>query len=116
MEPMLKRCLVKTDKGYKFTTDLRARDQISPCLGADALLHHFSRIKCPVLVILGKKSELSYFHTNPGFFMDVLNSFNKCHPLSRVVAVNGDHCVHNNNPEIVAPIINKFLLNQLSKY
>lgn len=116
IEPIVKRSLEKTDKGYKFTTDPRARDMVDPALSPEVILHHFSTIKCPVLIILGEKSEMNYFHTDQGFYMEVISTFEKCHPLSKVVGVNGDHWVHNNNPEIVAPVINKFLLNQLSKY
>lgn len=116
-KPLLNRCLVKTEEGYTFTNDPRVRSEIKPAICEEQHYDNVRRIKCPVLVIIAKNSEQSWFNKTP-FIVKVLSILENSHFTSKVVEVPGNHCVHNNNPELVAEEIDRFLrsANQKSKY
>lgn len=111
---LLNRCLTRTENGYVFNSDPRTRWEIKPALDEDTLLFVYSRIGCPVLVVLGTESEFRCIHGSSGFCKNVLEQLKKTHPQSRIVHVDGNHCLHNNNPEAVAPIISQFLFDAKS--
>lgn len=113
---LLERNLKKIGSKYAFTTDPRIRSEIKPAIGEDVLLDQFRQIKCPVLVILAKNSEIFSLVTSPGFYATVLDILERTHVTSTTVRVAGNHCVHNNQPEVIAPIINKFLALRISKF
>lgn len=110
-KPVLDRSLQESNGKFVFTTDPRIRREIKPAIGQDVILDQIKRIKCPVLVILAKDSEQFWLLNSPGFYTRVLDILKRTHSRSAVVRVVGNHCVHNNQPEIIAPIVNGFLLD-----
>lgn len=112
---ILKRCLKKTSEGYILTTDPRAREEVNPIMDEDIYFYQFSKIICPTLIVLGNNSEISFFH-HSSYYVDIRKVYERTHVLSKTIKIDGDHCAHINNPEIVAPVINQFLLCQQSKY
>lgn len=114
-ELILKRCLKKTDEGYVLTMDPRARILIVPVFDEGFYHRIYSEIKCPVLIILADESEMTYV-LESSYYLEFYKIYQKTHALSKIVKVKGNHCVHTNSPEVVAPVINQFLLSQQSKY
>lgn len=96
---------------YEFTIDQRLKDFVNPFHDfryiAESMKEH--PVLCPVLIILGKKSDLQqmYFKRFIVFLKKRKNYIIKI--------VDGHHDVHNNEPENVAPDVNRFLLGKKAK-
>ena len=113
---LLKRCLKKNGEKYSFTTDSRIKSEIKPAMTAEIIIDQIKQIKCPVLLILANNSEQFSLLNSSGFFSSALEILKQNNSSSRVIRIVGNHCVHNNQPEIIAPIICNFLSEIKSKY
>uniref|UniRef100_A0A8C6P6M9 AB hydrolase-1 domain-containing protein n=2 Tax=Nothobranchius TaxID=28779 RepID=A0A8C6P6M9_NOTFU len=109
---LLERGLVQVEGGFVFSRDFRlnlknvVRNTVEQCLDMQ------SKIQAPVLVLLAEG----------GFEQKFLEpEQKKCFTSSSlfqhtVVSVPGDHHVHLNNPEVVAPLVSDFLQNKASSH
>lgn len=106
-EPLLKRCLKTVGEDqYQISNDIRLKTK--HCLFVDmefcvsVIKEH--PVPCPILIIVGKDSTpiLEYFK-------EFLNELKKANHKCTTMEVDGNHDVHNNNPELVGPFIHSFL-------
>ncbi|XP_033824166.1 serine hydrolase-like protein isoform X2 [Periophthalmus magnuspinnatus] len=106
---LLERGLVQTDGGVMFSRDFRINLKNIARISVEQSLEMQSRIRASVLVVLAENG-----------FEKILTEANqmKFPPLllqgyrdqnHKVVTVPGDHHVHLNNPEFVAPLVSDFL-------
>ncbi|KAF2895363.1 hypothetical protein ILUMI_10817 [Ignelater luminosus] len=111
-EPLLKRSLISTENGkYIFSTDPRLKAFINPLFNLKYIMGLVKkyRITCPVLFVYASDSEAQYY-----YFKRVITEYQR-NKQCIVKKVTGNHDVHNNSPELVAPIVNKFLTKRQSK-
>ncbi|CAH1971197.1 unnamed protein product [Acanthoscelides obtectus] len=92
-----------SDGKFRFTIDQRLKNIINPTVDLRYVVEAYktSPVCCPTLIILSKQSVLNKN------FGRLTKSFGK-----NVVfkLVDGNHDVHNDKPELVAPLVEKFLL------
>nr|XP_023017660.1 serine hydrolase-like protein 2 isoform X1 [Leptinotarsa decemlineata] len=91
---------------YQFTLDQRIKHALNLTRDIRYIIETLKSnpLQCPVLFILGKKS------TAQQVYLSSLIQYLKKQKNIRFKMVEGNHDVHNNNPERVAPHIVKFLL------
>lgn len=97
--------------GYIFRVDRRIKNSINPLRDFRYILGTLKEnpVTCPVLIILAKESKLQQMHLK-----SVLNVLRKMKNVT-VKGVEGDHDVHNDNPERVSPYVCRFLLDKKGK-
>ncbi|XP_033224646.1 serine hydrolase-like protein 2 isoform X4 [Belonocnema kinseyi] len=106
-EAMFERAVTKVGESYKYNRDPRMRRGLRPLLNFEQYSVFFKKINIPLLYILTsvhtdlKSPKIGAMKKG----LDVLKKINSI----EFVIVEGNHDVHNNNPERVAPIIKKFL-------
>lgn len=107
-EILLERAVEIVDGKYKFKRDLRLRCYMEPPLDPryfQSVLRE-NPIKFPVLLMITERTNV-----HPYFNMkETLDVFKEITNFKKVV-VGGNHHVHLNEPDIVAPHINEFLNN-----
>ncbi|KAF2895364.1 hypothetical protein ILUMI_10818, partial [Ignelater luminosus] len=111
-ESLSKRCLIPTENGkYIFSTDPRLKAFINPLFNLKFVVGLVKKypITCPVLFVYASDTEAQYY-----YFKSVIREY-KRNKQCIVKKVVGSHDVHNNSPELVAPIVNKFLTKGKSK-
>uniref|UniRef100_A0A1A8NUQ0 Serine hydrolase-like n=2 Tax=Nothobranchius TaxID=28779 RepID=A0A1A8NUQ0_9TELE len=113
---LLERGLVPVEGGFVFSRDFRlnlknvVRNTVEQCLDMQ------SKIQAPVLVLLAEGGFEQKFlePEQKKCFTVILQAYrNRNHT---VVSVPGDHHVHLNNPEVVAPLVSDFLQNKASSH
>uniref|UniRef100_A0A1A8BD50 Serine hydrolase-like n=1 Tax=Nothobranchius kadleci TaxID=1051664 RepID=A0A1A8BD50_NOTKA len=113
---LLERGLVQVEGGFVFSRDFRlnlknvVRNTVEQCLDMQ------SKIQAPVLVLLAEGGFEQKFlePEQKKCFTVILQAYrNRNHT---VVSVPGDHHVHLNNPEVVAPLVSDFLQNKASSH
>uniref|UniRef100_G3PU22 Serine hydrolase like n=1 Tax=Gasterosteus aculeatus TaxID=69293 RepID=G3PU22_GASAC len=106
---LLERGLVQVEGGVAFTRDFRInlKNIIRMTLEQSLQLH--SGIKAPMLVILAEDGFEKLFvgeglqgPKQRQYFLSVFQH--------KVVKIPGDHHIHLNNPEVVAPLVSDFLM------
>lgn len=107
-EALLKRAIEPVGQLYKFTLDQRIKNYVNPLKDNRYFIESVTKnpVKCPILIVLGKEN---------GFQLTIMDSVIKFFKKSKnikVVEVDGNHDVHNDYPERVAPLVSKFLLFQ----
>ncbi|XP_068907557.1 serine hydrolase-like protein 2 [Tenebrio molitor] len=111
-ETLLQRGIASVGDGkYVFTVDLRMKQFINPLHDFRYILETLKKfpVTCPVLMVLGRDSELQQMYMKP------ITKFLKKYKNIMIKNVDGHHDVHNNEPEIVAPYVTKFLLMKKAK-
>ncbi|RZB40209.1 hypothetical protein BDFB_003228 [Asbolus verrucosus] len=111
-EALLQRAIEPVgDDKYVFTMDQRMKLFINPIHDFHYIIETLKKapVTCPVLIILGRASELQQMYMKP--FTKVLGKYKNI----QIKHVEGHHDVHNNNPEIVTPYVTKFLLQKKGK-
>lgn len=107
---LLKRGCVPSScgKGVVFSRDIRvkATEELQK-LSHDDLKAFMKRIKCNMLIILGNESFINKSRT-PEVLDDFLKLYEENCNVFKLIKVEGNHFVHINNPEVVAPHINAF--------
>nr|CAI5858000.1 unnamed protein product [Callosobruchus analis] len=94
---------------FIFTRDQRLKNYINPTVdlryAVDAYKH--APLRCPTLIILAKQSVASrhFEHLTKSFGKNVVFKL-----------VEGNHDVHNDRPELVAPLVKKFLVYKKNKF
>jgi len=89
---------------YFLSRDPRLKSRWIGTLPADFLLACASRIKCRVLSIRGTRGFL-YGGKAEEVYLQTVDLMQQCEHHD----VDGSHHLHLNNPENVAPLVNKFL-------
>ncbi|XP_049788992.1 serine hydrolase-like protein [Schistocerca nitens] len=100
---LIMRSLVKRNNGVGFSTDQRLKFAAWVPWGPEQNVNILQRIRCPQLIVLASQSlpilsqsfsrEMKMFRSRKNF---------------TCIVVDGNHDVHNNQPEIVGPIVTKF--------
>ncbi|XP_067140113.1 serine hydrolase-like protein 2 [Centruroides vittatus] len=110
---LMKRGIKRLETGkVMFSRDIRIQSVLDSGLACtEALKAIVSNIQCDLLLIKAKESPIYTDEESLNEFMGIYKT--KCKSF-KLVHVEGNHFVHLNNPERVAPIINPFLLNTKS--
>ncbi|KAM8773039.1 serine hydrolase-like protein isoform 1-T3 [Acanthopagrus schlegelii] len=106
---LLERGLVQLEGGFAFSRDLRVNFKNIARMSFEQSLEMQARIQAPLLAVLADKG---FCVTFPDFSQQRVASrlLQGYHDRSHtVVTVPGDHHVHLNNPEVVAPLVSQFL-------
>ncbi|XP_028149225.1 serine hydrolase-like protein isoform X1 [Diabrotica virgifera virgifera] len=111
-EALLERSIEETEDGrYRFTLDPRIKNTFTLVRDLrytkETIMHN--PVRCPVLIILGTESTAQQV-----YFSSIIQYFKQRRNM-RIKYAEGNHDVHNDYPERVAPFINKFLLYRPSK-
>lgn len=103
-------------KGVMFSRDIRvkATEELQK-FSHDDLKAFMKRIKCNMLIVIGSKSFI-YKSRTPEVLDDFLNIYRENCSSFKVVKVEGNHFVHLNNPELVAPHVNTFFDEHLNDH
>uniref|UniRef100_A0A3B4TK56 Serine hydrolase like n=1 Tax=Seriola dumerili TaxID=41447 RepID=A0A3B4TK56_SERDU len=104
---LLERGLVQVEGGFMFSRDLRVNFKNILRLSLEQSLEMQSRIQASVLVVLAEDGFDRIFSEPERFTSAILQSFQDRN--HKVVTVPGDHHVHLNKPEVVAPFVSNFL-------
>lgn len=109
---LLSRGTVKNnDNTFYFSNDQKLKFSVRTPITTQQHLKLISRIECPVLLVISKV----YLHFVENFRTDQYDietlKLLKKKNNAQIVSVDGHHDLHNNEPESVAPFINKFLLH-----
>lgn len=106
---LLQRGSVQVEGGVMFSRDFRINLKNVARLTMDQVTELQSRIEAPVLIVLADSGFENLFIApeQKKFLSDLLQVYRNKN--NSVVTVPGDHHVHLNNPEVVAPIVSEFL-------
>lgn len=110
---LLERGLVQVEGGVMFSRDFRINLKNIVRISLEQSLEMQSRIQASVLVILAEEGFEKMF-TEPDqktFTSALLQGYRDQN--HKVVTVPGDHHVHLNNPEVIAPLVSDFLQSQV---
>ncbi|EEB12307.1 valacyclovir hydrolase, putative [Pediculus humanus corporis] len=107
-EILLERGSREVDEGlYRYTRDVKLKTLLKPYFSQNELLNLSKRIECSVLFIKAEQSPFFESKENVESVMEVLQKNAK---LFEYHVLPGTHHLHINTPEIVAPVINSFLI------
>ncbi|XP_043277702.1 serine hydrolase-like protein [Venturia canescens] len=104
-QALLERGRIKVGNLFKFSRDYRLREFVNPLLDLKHYQELFKNLKIPVLLIYAEWSWLDKSYTNE----DIIDAKTMLGANFTLVEVSGNHDVHNNNPEIIAPHLRKFM-------
>ncbi|XP_056266393.1 serine hydrolase-like protein isoform X2 [Pseudoliparis swirei] len=109
---LLERGLVQVEGGFKFSRDLRIYSKNTWRMSLEQSLEMQSRVRASVLLVLTDKGFSRSFSepSQRKFNSTLLRSLKDRNHT--VVTVPGDHHVHLDEPEVVAPIVSDFLRNR----
>ncbi|XP_055935484.1 serine hydrolase-like protein [Argiope bruennichi] len=100
-------------QGVIFTRDLRFKPLELISMRSHATYEQFmSYLQCELLVILANQTSAYYQPEEPEILQRFLDFYAKNVPGFTLEHVDGNHFVHLNNPERIAPIVNKFLTRE----
>lgn len=96
-------------KGVVFTIDKRCRTiEVFSRKDHNMVRQFMSAVQCELLLIMAKKSNPMYEIFIPGFTKSFYEIYRKNAKKFILHNVDGNHFVHLNNPEKIAPLINDF--------
>ncbi|XP_040893026.1 serine hydrolase-like protein isoform X2 [Toxotes jaculatrix] len=106
---LLERGLDQVEGGFVFSRDLRVNFKNIVRISLEQSLEMQSRIQASVLVVLTEEGFDRIFseQAQKKFTLPLLQGFRDRN--HKVVTVPGDHHIHLNNPEVVAPFVSDFL-------
>lgn len=108
-EALFKRAVTQINDLYKYNRDVRLRNFVRPVFTFEQHREFLAKVTTPILLIIADNSYQSM-----SLFQLVEQLLQICDESQfAAVVVKGNHDVHNNYPERVAPHICKFLSNQL---
>ncbi|XP_021917035.1 serine hydrolase-like protein 2 isoform X1 [Zootermopsis nevadensis] len=99
------------EKLFSFSRDHRIKFTYTPLFYHDETAQIMSQVKCQLLLVIGNESQRITENSVKGAMLSAAAkscSYFKCH------IVDGDHDVHLNFPERVAPLVAKFLCEPMS--
>jgi pimeloyl-ACP methyl ester carboxylesterase len=100
------KCVKDPENLYRFSRDQRIKFLIYPVLHKEEATKIMSQVKCQLLIVTGNESQTT---AKNSFGEAMLNVVRKSCSYFRHHVVDGDHDVHLNFPERVAPLVAKFL-------
>ncbi|XP_031828566.2 serine hydrolase-like protein isoform X1 [Nomia melanderi] len=107
-EAMFTRAVTKVGDKYKYNRDPRLRIMVRPVFTKQQRIHFWQKFSTPIFVIVANKSN--QYVKLMTIMEDIKNIVaNNCNSKFIVVPVIGNHDVHNNYPERVAPYVCEFL-------
>lgn len=111
-EALFDRATTKINNMYKLNRDPRMRAIVVPLFNHQQLIDIIKNLKVPILLIV---PEETWFNHQQEY--EKLNKIQTIlgNNLLDTIHVEGNHDVHNNNPEIVAPHVTKFFNDAKSK-
>lgn len=111
-EALFDRATTKIDNNvYKLNRDPRMRASVGALFSYEQSSSIINNIEIPILLIVAKESWYDLWNER-----DVLDKHQKLlGNLLTTIHVDGNHDVHNNNPEFVAPHVTKFFNDAKSK-
>lgn len=104
---LLERGLVKVEGGVKFSRDFRINLKNVVRISMEQSLDLHSKIKAPVLLLKAEDGFDKLYDVAKQYTSTLLQAYKDRN--HEVVTVPGNHHVHLNNPENVAPIVSDFL-------
>ncbi|CAG0917944.1 unnamed protein product [Notodromas monacha] len=107
LEPMEKRGS-DGQQLYRYRRDIRVAFTSAMHMCIEQQRPFLKRIKCPMLLI---KALSAPKYEGDAVHEETLQLFRENNPKFQYVEIDGDHHVHINSPEVVAPLINDFLLS-----
>ncbi|XP_041840266.1 serine hydrolase-like protein [Melanotaenia boesemani] len=110
---LLERGLVQVEGGVEFSRDFRINLRNVVRITMEQSLELQSKIQASVLVVLAEDGFEKMFakQDQKKLTEDILQAYRERNHL--VVTVPGNHHVHLNNPEVVAPLVSDFLQNKV---
>ncbi|CAG9864761.1 unnamed protein product [Phyllotreta striolata] len=111
-EALVERAVEPAGDGlYRFTLDQRVKNVINPLRDVRNILTvmKLNPVTCPVLIVLGTESTAQQI-----LFSPLIQELKKRRNV-RIKFAEGNHDVHNDKPELVAPHVLKFLALQSNK-
>lgn len=111
-EAMFERAVAKVDGGYKYNRDQRLRIIPRPLFSYDQCVEYLKKETVPTLFIVS--STLSPFLSEEGLREKLLEVVKRKKTIEFIV-VEGNHDLHTNHPERIAPLIERFLEKVTSK-
>lgn len=113
---LLERGIVEVEGGVAFTRDFRINLKNTSRISFEQALELQSGIQAPVLVVIAEDGFEKLFvkPEHRPFTSAILQAY-RDRNHSVVVTVPGDHHIHLNNPEVIAPLVSDFLLTKLLK-
>lgn len=110
-EVLIKRSLKTNPNGqYSFSTDQRLKVDYNQMFSPMQQMAVIESIKCPVLYLRATENPLQ---KNIG--PKLVRKMYKSNPTVQVIKVNGNHDVHLNQPELIADLIDTFMISEHSK-
>ncbi|KAL2728804.1 hypothetical protein V1478_006436 [Vespula squamosa] len=103
---LFERAVTKVNDLYKYNRDVRLNKFVVPFFNVDQLLTCVKEISVPCLIILSNSEIDAYVNIISYMLEQMVNNWNN---TVLITYVNGNHDVHNNYPEKVAPHICTFL-------
>ncbi|TNM86047.1 hypothetical protein fugu_008318 [Takifugu bimaculatus] len=104
---ILERGLVQVDGGVVFSRDFRINLKNIARQSMEQIVDMQSRIKSPILLVLAEDGFNKQYDKSDTYRSALLQVYRERKDL--IVTVPGDHHVHLNNPEVVAPAVSDFL-------
>ncbi|XP_059195059.1 serine hydrolase-like protein [Centropristis striata] len=113
LQILLERGLVQVEGGVEFTRDFRINLKNIVRISFEQSLEFQSRIQAAVLVILAEDGFEKMYITEDqsGTASAILQAYRDRNHT--VVTVPGDHHVHLNDPQVVAPLVSDFLQDKM---
>ncbi|XP_041822719.1 serine hydrolase-like protein [Chelmon rostratus] len=110
---LLERGLVQIEGGFVFSRDMRLNFKNIVRISVEQSLEMQSRIQASVLVVLADKGFAAAFQESKQqkIASTLLQGYRDRNHT--VVKVPGDHHIHLNSPEVVAPLVSDFLQNKV---
>jgi hypothetical protein len=99
------------DNLYRFSRDMRMKFFVFPVVDVEEALQMMSQVKCQLLIVTGDESLRA---KNGSLNEAVLNAVAKHCSYFKHHVVDGDHDVHLNFPERLAPLVARFLCEPMS--
>ena len=110
-EAIFERAVTKVGDNYRYNRDPRMKIGLRPLFSYEQYLHFFNKVNIPLLFIL-TSAQASNVPSNPALKNGIENL--KRIKTIELVIVEGNHDVHNNYPERVAPFIEAFLNSNIT--
>ncbi|XP_053712518.1 serine hydrolase-like protein isoform X3 [Synchiropus splendidus] len=110
-EILLERGLAQVEGGFAFTRDIRVNFRNIARTPLELSLEMLSRIQAPVLVVMADKGLKVIFPEIASNYSSLLTHHEERD--NTVTWVSGDHHVHLDHPEVVAPVVSDFLLKEV---
>ncbi|KAJ8984571.1 hypothetical protein NQ317_006033 [Molorchus minor] len=107
---LAKRSIAAAEDGkYRLTIDQRLKNFINPLSDFRYIIEviKMNRVTIPILMVLGSDSSIQQQYLQP-----ILRVFREWNNVTIEIIPDGNHDVHNELPERVAPCVSKFLLNK----